>query len=136
MTTAYTYRAGSANTRQVEVTIDCRVVSLERFVGVQIYEAMPGFYLGAGDGLTLTEPQREWLLYGLEEVSEDFFETTDRYDVVVEITRLDDDADHPAASAFAVAGWVARAYGLDYTPPNPAYDAEQNRLVYKFDGPM
>ena len=131
--TAFTYRAGNDKTRQLALTIDCRVLSLEQYVGVQIYEAMPGLYLGAA-GVTLTEPQREWLLYGLEIVSEDFFDTTDRYDVVVAVTRLDymPETYQPEACAFAIAAWVAREHGFGYAPPSPAFDADAGRLVFPF----
>ncbi len=132
--TAFTYRAGDDNTRKIALTIDCRTLDLEKYVGVQIYEAMPGLYLGA-EGVTLTEPQREWMLYGLEVVSEDFFDTTDRYDVVIAVTRLEHapESYQPEACAFAIAGWVAREHGFDYAPPSPAYDADADRLVYPFE---
>lgn len=123
---AYTFTAGD-----IRITIDCRVLDLGEFVGERILEAVPGLYLGVTD---LTEAQSEWLSYGLTLVAEPFMEKTDRFDVVVEVVTLDDDPAHtqPEALACAIAGWMARAFRLPYTPPPVTYDETKNRYTFDF----
>jgi hypothetical protein len=128
----FTYKA-QASGHKLRIGIECRVVDLDEFVGDEVFEAEPGVYLG---GRGLPEDQREWLLYGVSLLAEAFTEKTDRFDVVVEVLRLDiaPETYQVEGLAPAVAGWLASAYSLDYTPPPIRYDDTAGRFVFDFVG--
>ncbi len=127
----YTYKA-QASGHKLRIGIECKVVDLDEFVGDQVYEAEPGVYLGAHH---LPEDQREWLLYGISLLAEAYTDKTERFDVVVEVLRLDytPESYQVEGLAPAVAGWMAATFNLDYTPPPVRYDEAAGQFVFTFD---
>ncbi|MEM6529624.1 MAG: hypothetical protein AAF653_15100 [Chloroflexota bacterium] len=117
--------------QQLRVEIDCKIVALENYVGVDVLEVVPGLYLGF-DGYT--EAQKEWLSYGLEVVGNDFLEKTEQFDSVVQVTALHVTPENipNEALAPALAGWMAAAYGVEYEPPTVTFDMEQGQFVFAF----
>ncbi|MEL6268740.1 MAG: hypothetical protein AAFU54_09415 [Chloroflexota bacterium] len=127
----YIYHVSDSG-KQLRVEIECKIVALEDYVGVDVLEVVPGLYLGF-DGYT--ESQKEWLSYGLEVVGNDFLEKTEQFDCVVQVKslRVTPDAAPNEALAPALAGWMAAAHGVTYKPPAVTFDADSGQFVFAFE---
>ena len=134
MESTYTYRLFK-HTWGVAIDITAEAVPLSQYKG-EATEVVKGLWFALGIDWELTAGEKQYLETGLRLVSNEIGdEVMDEPIVIRVVDILFNPTDFQEEGlAYAMAGWMAQAFGIAFVPPPVEFDKERN--LYNFPLPI